>query len=761
MEQRNSRDKNIIWRLGIVLAGLIPFLGYRLSMAPTINWGDSPELASACHTLGVPHPTGYPLYILIGKIFTLLRFGEPAFMTNLMSVTAAALACMVLYLIIFRILDTVFKPYRFPALTALLGAWLFGGQFLLWEQATQTEVYTLSILLQSLLLLAAVHWLTEKDAAKKDNWFILTVFCLGLSFGCHMTTIIFIPALLWWLVSDHKSIPRRPMVWGLAVLSGLIAASLYMVLVIRAGKYPPLNWGAPTSIKQLIWLISGQQYKLLMSGGLLSSQGIPGIIQTKFWFFDSLTVFCLPAVILSFFFFRKRFRLYTGLLLILAANIILNLNYNIVDISAYYLPTVLIICLLISPVFCSILNSYRHLGLYLIISGIIFGLFGILSLLLFQNRAVYIPPIFMNSVNWIILSATSLLLYAGMRRYFINNWMALPLRCLALVLILTLILGTWWTYKTDRRNNQDWTAWQWSHNVLTTVPEDSLIMTRSDYDIFPLWYQQLCNNLSPDILVVGANFLSSPWYPDLFRNHPINQNGEAFSFETLPGTLIGPDASRKWHNFVYKQLLEPFYGKRPIFTTQDDREFRHGLELELYGNMVVGGEIKQKIFSRPPIQVYKFKDNLTSETLPDFEPGQYRNISENAEAALAWPEGITVPAGGIVDIWLYLSGNISKPKGNGYFLALNVNGNENRSYAIMMINISEPSNVDAGPEDSGSGKYWHWKLAVPRSLNEGEYSIVLINENKDILGQWEGLEIGPALNGPSYPSELQEKEDGT
>src|SRR5207247_3880947 len=79
------------------LAGIV-FAVYAAGACPTIYVGDSGELVTAVHILGIPHPTGYPLYVLLGKLWTLLfPVGSVAWRMSLFSAACAAAACGVLY----------------------------------------------------------------------------------------------------------------------------------------------------------------------------------------------------------------------------------------------------------------------------------------------------------------------------------------------------------------------------------------------------------------------------------------------------------------------------------------------------------------------------------------------------------------------------------------------------------------------------------------------------------------------------------------
>lgn len=86
------------------LTGLISFIVYLLTLAPTVYWGDSGELITVAYTLGIAHPSGYPTYTLLGHLFTYIPFGSIAWRVNLMSAVFASLAVMLLYFVCWKVI---------------------------------------------------------------------------------------------------------------------------------------------------------------------------------------------------------------------------------------------------------------------------------------------------------------------------------------------------------------------------------------------------------------------------------------------------------------------------------------------------------------------------------------------------------------------------------------------------------------------------------------------------------------------------------
>ena len=168
-EDRNALDASIASTVGLVYFGL-----YLLTLCRTVFWYDSAEYVTAAVTLGIPHPPGYPLYTLIGHLFTLLPI-DPAIAVNAMSATFAAIAVALAYLVCRRL-----GVGRVPA---GVGAATLGGGKLFWANAVVAEVYC-----PALAVVALVLYLMFRSRDEKN--FRLTAlagFLAGLGLGIHLS----------------------------------------------------------------------------------------------------------------------------------------------------------------------------------------------------------------------------------------------------------------------------------------------------------------------------------------------------------------------------------------------------------------------------------------------------------------------------------------------------------------------------------------------------------------------------------------------
>lgn len=231
---------------------------YLRTLAPGLLGGDSGEFQFAAWLGGFAHPTGYPLYLLGGWLWThLLPLGDPAWRMNAFSAVWGALAVGLLYLLARQVVGVVARDYR-PMLAvrlpALIAAATFAVSPTFWSQAVVAEVYTLNVALALAFLLALIRW----AATGRARWLDGAAFLLGLSLAHHRTTILWMPAiaLFVWLTvrSERRARPStaqhtpaapltRSVLWGGARLALLVLLPLllYAYIPLTAANTPYLH----------------------------------------------------------------------------------------------------------------------------------------------------------------------------------------------------------------------------------------------------------------------------------------------------------------------------------------------------------------------------------------------------------------------------------------------------------------------------------------------------------------------------------------
>jgi hypothetical protein len=239
------------WLLALA-SGAVSGAVYIATLRPTVaSPRDAAEITLAAMTSGVPHPTGYPLYMLLGRGWIeILPFGEAGWRLSLFSALCTAVAIALLTRLLLRVVSN--------ASAAILGAMLFAFGPIVWADSTATEVYPLHLLFQVAILLL---WRTWEDTRKFYLLALLAV-TIGFSFTHHLMTVltlscIGVAAVLSW--SSWWSVKNAALLVGLLVLP----LSLYAYIPIVVSSDPQIEWMDLSTPALIFEHISGGSYKEL------------------------------------------------------------------------------------------------------------------------------------------------------------------------------------------------------------------------------------------------------------------------------------------------------------------------------------------------------------------------------------------------------------------------------------------------------------------------------------------------------------------
>lgn len=238
---------------------------YAATLAPTVTFVDSGELIAAANSLSVAHPPGFPLYMLIAHLATVLPLGTVAERVNLVSAVLAGVAAAVVGLLVLEIVHrhTLRRPRAEPvwagAAAAVAGGLTFAFSRTLWSYATVAEVYSLNIALILVVVLLALRWGT--GTGNKLLYAAAALF--GLALGVHHVTVLLVlPALLWlaFRLRGARFLAGRTM-FAAALIAAASAAIVYAYLPLAASREVGLNWGDPQTLERVWWHVTGRQYQ--------------------------------------------------------------------------------------------------------------------------------------------------------------------------------------------------------------------------------------------------------------------------------------------------------------------------------------------------------------------------------------------------------------------------------------------------------------------------------------------------------------------
>ncbi len=488
-----SSASELLCSTAVFLAALLVYIW---TLAPTVTLVDSGELIVAAHGLGVAHPPGFPLWVVLAHLASLVPLGNVAVRINFSSALFAALACGVLTLAVSELMITAaYPPARkrgaqqskksgdshtdrllvfAPALgTGLLMAF----SRTLWSYATITEVYALNTLLIGIVFFLMLRWRrlvtqailftrlhTRAAVTKHDGWLYAAAAVFGLALGDHHVTVgLTLPAVAV-IVFRTQGVrfftSRRLLYAALISIAAMVAA--YAYLPFAASRSPLINWGNPRSLQEIWWHITGRQYQVFLSftPTMMGTQFVEffRMLLREFgfaWLPLSL-VLALAGFVTAY---RQDRTTFWFLLFIVIANFAYDFSYEIAeDKDAYYLPVFIATALAAS-----------------------FG------------------------IRWLIqLTAAKSM---SLRTSF-------GVAAIAVLLISSTAFAANWSFN-DRRDY--FIAHDYVENLFRAIEPNGLLLTQDWQVASPMFYAQQIEQRRRDVKVIDVNLLRRSWYFDYLR----------------------------------------------------------------------------------------------------------------------------------------------------------------------------------------------------------------------------------------------------
>jgi hypothetical protein len=313
---------------------------YAATACPTVYWYDSAEFATAAAVGGIPHPPGYPTYVLIGWLAT-RGATDPAATLNGLSAVFGALAAALAY--------GLGRQLGAGRIGAALGAGFVATNPVLWDNATMAEVYAPA----TAWALGTTWVVAWASAQRRPALLVLAAALAGLGLGVHLSLATIGAGLALWVltagVADGAGVGRRTLadvrahLWarlGLAVAcagaAALAAAAVYGAMMLRARLDPPLNVYAPTTVARVLWNLSGGPYSAAFLP--IADIGRWTLALVRLWWLQlgsvGLALGLAGVVLLA----RVRPRDGAALGLAIAGNLWFFWNYFVHDVEVFFLP---------------------------------------------------------------------------------------------------------------------------------------------------------------------------------------------------------------------------------------------------------------------------------------------------------------------------------------------------------------------------------------------------------------------------------------
>ncbi|HUI08684.1 MAG TPA: DUF2723 domain-containing protein [Bacteroidota bacterium] len=449
---------------GALCSGAIALAVYLRTVAPGLDFIDSGELSTVACTLGIAHPTGYPLFTMLGWICSHLPVaGSAVGRLNIMSAILCALSVAVFVLLFRRVCMLALKKSSGESsfiLPACTGALMLAFSSTFWSQALVIEVYPLHLLLVSLALLTFFRANEPLPGEERggSSWLIFA-YAVGLSFTNHMTTVLLAPGLLYLYFSRQGSTEAS---WKRLLRMSIpfaAALSLYLYLPLRASTGPLMSWGNVVTPERFLWHVTGKQYRVWM----FSSMDVVG--RQLSYFVNDLpgeftVVGLLLAVIGAVVLARAHRRLAAGVGLLFLGCIFYAANYDIHDIDSYFLLAYICVAMAVA------------------------------------------------------LGSAWLTVRLGRLSPAIGRWGGA-----ALVALCAIPLAVHYGEVDESANYlvEDYTA-----NMFASLRENAVVISYQwDYWVSASYYAQLVEGVRPDVTVIDKELLRRSWYlKELERRHP-------------------------------------------------------------------------------------------------------------------------------------------------------------------------------------------------------------------------------------------------
>jgi hypothetical protein len=340
-----SRPKAGAGRRADLLFFFVPLAVYLATAAPTVFNLDSAELTTAAATGGILRATGYPLYLMLGRAWSLLPIGDVGWRMNLLSAVCGALTIYLGRRLLRRL---GVGPWASAGALGLLAASRF-----FWAMSLIAEVYTLHTALVAGVLLALLRWQESPTPAR----LAAATFAVGLAAGNHVATVLLAPGCLWFVLASDR---RAALAWRslAAAAAGLVAGlSIYLYLPFLyltapvfnyTGQYDATGAFVPvdlTTASGLWWVVSGRVFAgqmLAYSGGELLAEA--GRFLAELWR-TFLVVGIGPGLVGAVVLARRRASTGIALILMFGVTVGFYVDYRVVDKDTMFLGAYLIWCL--------------------------------------------------------------------------------------------------------------------------------------------------------------------------------------------------------------------------------------------------------------------------------------------------------------------------------------------------------------------------------------------------------------------------------
>jgi hypothetical protein len=550
---------------------LISLVVYLLTVQHTIPLWDCGEFIACSATLGIAHPPGTPLFLLIGRLASLLPFvSDISYRVNLLSAFSSAAAATMGYVVAVRLLfflpgvaeDSLKKVGVY--FCCLIGALLFAFGRTQWSNSVEAEVYALSILLIFVLVWLALRWYDQRETSGTNKYLILIAYLGTLSVALHPTVFLVMPAIFFFLILADRSLLKDLRVWisGIVLFWVMVDISQYFTLLaawlaislgfylakrsrawllplgltiaavvgfsahtyipIRAAQRPGINQNDPQTYDRFVRYLERKQYgnesmfsKMFNRRASWSHQlgdfprmGFGGFLVAQFGM--SGVFFVIPLV-----------------LALIGIISLIKWKWKV----GVFIALLLFICTIGLVLYMNFSDGSQMEAM----TGN--------DKLEVRDRDYFFTP------GFILMG-----LYIGMGLFVVLNFLTrlagqqraklvtYSVCILGLLMPLSAVMAN---FQSNDRSDH-YLAYDYAYNFLMSCPQDAILFTNGDNDTFPLWCLQEAYGIRKDVRIANLSLIQTDWYQMQLKHQmgvPISLDDDQMLWEEVPsprgdGTLI-------------------------------------------------------------------------------------------------------------------------------------------------------------------------------------------------------------------------------
>ncbi len=555
-------------RIFAFLVFIISMIIYFRTVAPTTSFWDCGEFITCSYILGVPHPPGAPLYILVGRIFSMIPIvADIGMRVNLLSSLTSAIAVMLTYLIIVRLIIMFRGQIRdnsdrlITYASGIIGALTLAFTDSVWFNAVEAEVYAISMFFTALVVWLILVWYEKADESGSDTYILLIAYALGMAIGVHLLMILALPAIFliiyfrkyqkfdWtsfglfvlfsaiaffaiypgvvkWIPNFALFLKKR----GGSDLMSIIFLALFSVLLYMIYKtYKDRKRIAFLALTSLLLILTATSTytAIYIRSGLNPAidENDPENIENMVSYLNReqygdwgyvdrrapLWEYQIEKMYIRYFGWQF---IGQGATLDEEGRIVENYSLN----GLFGLPFLVGLI----GMFFHFRKDWKHASAIMIL----FVMTGI-AIVLYLNQEdpqprerdyVFVGSFFAFAI-WIGIGVTAILDYLKKLTEKVQpKQKMLILGAVALALLFVLPINLLSVNFKSHDRTGEYVAYDYSYNILQSCEPDAILFTNGDNDTFPLWFLQYVYGVRKDVRVVNLSLLNTQWYIKQLRD---------------------------------------------------------------------------------------------------------------------------------------------------------------------------------------------------------------------------------------------------